>query len=52
LNIPKVTYDEKAFRWALGQDACGTAKLAEGIVKFAEDTEKLEKLIKQRLEKL
>jgi len=42
LNIQRVHYDEKSFRWALGQDACGTAKLAEGIVKFAEDIDKLE----------
>uniref|UniRef100_A0A6B2LA74 transaldolase n=1 Tax=Arcella intermedia TaxID=1963864 RepID=A0A6B2LA74_9EUKA len=52
LDIQKLTFDEKAFRWAIGQDACATAKLAEGIVKFAEDTEKLEKLIKERLQKL
>jgi len=49
LDIKKVTYDEKRFRWALGQDACGTAKLAEGIVKFAEDIDKLEAKIKDKL---
>eukprot|EP01123_Difflugia_compressa_P004449 TRINITY_DN15868_c0_g1_i1.p1 TRINITY_DN15868_c0_g1~~TRINITY_DN15868_c0_g1_i1.p1 ORF type:complete len:352 (-),score=70.16 TRINITY_DN15868_c0_g1_i1:49-1026(-) len=49
MDIPKVTYDEKAFRYALGQDPCGTAKLAEGIVKFAEDIEKLECIIRGKL---
>jgi transaldolase len=50
LDIKQVHYDEKSFRWALGQDACGTAKLAEGIVKFAEDIDKLEALIKAKLQ--
>jgi len=45
MEIPRVTYDEKSFRWALGADACGTAKLAEGIRGFAADTIKLEELI-------
>jgi len=49
LDIKQEHFDEKAFRWALGQDPCGTAKLAEGIVKFAEDIGKLEYLIFQRL---
>jgi len=30
-------------------DPCGTAKLAEGIRRFAEDTEKLEQFIRQKL---
>jgi len=45
----QVHFDEKSFRWALGADPCGTAKLAEGIVKFAEDTVKLEALIRNKL---
>jgi len=49
LNIPKVHFDEKKFRWEFGKDPCGTAKLAEGIVKFAEDIEKLEAVIRQKL---
>jgi len=49
LDIKKVHFDEKGFRWSLGTDPCATAKLAEGIVKFAEDTEKLEKLIRSKL---
>jgi len=49
LDLKKIHFDEKSFRWGLGADPCGTAKLAEGIVKFAEDTEKLEKLIRTKL---
>jgi len=49
LDLKKVHFDEKGFRWAVGADPCATAKLAEGIVKFAEDTEKLEKLIRSKL---
>jgi len=50
LNIPKLPkYDEKKFRWDLGIDPCGTSKLAEGIRRFAEDTEKLEQYITQKL---
>jgi len=49
LDIPHLHLNEKQFRWLLGKDPCATAKLAEGIVKFAEDTEKLEHQIKERL---
>jgi len=48
-DVPKVSYDEKSFRWEMGKDVCATVKLAEGIVKFAEDAEKLEKYIRERL---
>jgi transaldolase len=44
-NIERVQYDEKAFRWALNEDAMATEKLAEGIRTFAVDAVKLEKLI-------
>jgi glucose-6-phosphate isomerase len=39
------TYDEKAFRWALNEDAMATEKLAEGIRAFAADAGKLDRLI-------
>lgn len=45
LDIPKVTFDEKSFRYAFNENAMGTEKLAEGIRKFAEDAIKLEKTI-------
>ncbi len=34
---PLVSLDEKAFRWALNEDAMATEKLAEGIRLFAKD---------------
>jgi len=49
LNLPKRTFDEKAFRWALNEDPCATNKLAEGIRLFAADTVKLEQLIQKQL---
>ena len=42
LDLPRVTYDERAFRWDLNEDAMATEKLAEGIRQFAADTRKLE----------
>ena len=34
---PLVSLDEKAFRWAMNEDAMATEKLAEGIRGFAKD---------------
>lgn len=42
---PKITLDEKRFRWLHNEDAMATEKLAEGIRKFAQDQEKLERLL-------
>lgn len=42
MDIPKVTYDERTFRWELNEDAMATEKLSEGIRLFAADTRKLE----------
>eukprot|EP00939_MAST-03C_sp_MAST-3C-sp1_P000471 g471.t1 len=42
---PKMTIDEKKFRWMMCQDAMATEKLAEGIRKFAADIVKLEAII-------
>ena len=62
LDLKKISLDEKNFRWMLNEDAMATEKLSEGIRKFAEgtkflksitnpiDTEKLEGIIKERLE--
>jgi transaldolase len=41
----KVTFDEKAFRFALNEDAMATEKTAEGIRQFAADIVKLEQLL-------
>jgi transaldolase len=45
MDIPKVSYDERAFRWAMNEDAMATEKLAEGIRLFAADTRKLEQFV-------
>lgn len=43
LKIERLTLDEKSFRWMLNNNAMATEKLAEGIRKFGEDGDKLEK---------
>ncbi|MBL8287084.1 MAG: transaldolase [Rubrivivax sp.] len=45
MDLAAVHYDEKAFRWALNEDAMASDKLAEGIRAFAADAVKLERLI-------
>ena len=47
-DLKKVTFDEKAFRFALNEDAMATEKTAEGIRVFAADIVKLEQLIVQK----
>ena len=47
-DLQKVSYDEKAFRFALNEDAMATEKTAEGIRLFSADIVKLEQLIAQR----
>jgi transaldolase len=48
-DLEKVTFDEKAFRFALNEDPMATEKLAEGIRKFSADIVKLEKIITTKL---
>jgi len=45
MALPAVHFDEKAFRFALNEDAMATEKLAEGIRAFAVDSGKLDALI-------
>ncbi len=45
MDLPAVHHTEKAFRWALNEDAMATEKLAEGIRAFAADAGKLDALI-------
>jgi transaldolase len=45
----KLALDEKAFRWALNEDAMATEKLAEGIRQFAKDLASLRKMAAERL---
>ncbi|RKO85672.1 hypothetical protein BDK51DRAFT_32221 [Blyttiomyces helicus] len=49
LDLKKVTFDEKAFRWGLNEDPMATEKLSEGIRKFAEDCVKLEDTLRTLL---
>ncbi|KAJ3214724.1 sedoheptulose-7-phosphate:D-glyceraldehyde-3- phosphate transaldolase [Dinochytrium kinnereticum] len=49
MDIPKVSYDEKKFRWEMNQDAMATEKLSEGIRNFAADNSKLENAIRAKL---
>jgi len=46
---PKLTLNEKTFRWMLNEDQMATEKLSEGIRLFAADTIKLEKFIAPKL---
>lgn len=49
MSIERVRFDEKAFRFALNEDAMGTEKLAEGIRAFVADALKLDQLVKAAL---
>lgn len=51
-QTPKVSLDEKAFRWALNENQMATEKLSDGIRLFAADTLKLEKAISQKLREI
>jgi transaldolase len=44
-DLTPVSLDERAFRWALNEDAMATEKLAEGIRAFAADALKLDRMI-------
>jgi len=50
-GLDKVSYDEKAFRWAMNEDPMATEKLAEGIRGFAKDIVLLEEKLSALLEK-
>lgn len=47
-DLPRASFDEKAFRFALNEDAMATEKTAEGIRLFSADILKLEHLIRQK----
>jgi transaldolase len=46
---PKISLDEKGFRWSLNEDQMATEKLSDGIRVFAADCRKLEKLVTAKL---
>lgn len=45
MPIEKIVVDEKTYRWMMANNPMATQKLDEGIVNFAKDIVKLEKLI-------
>ncbi|MGF0539136.1 transaldolase [Agrobacterium sp. ES01] len=47
---PAVSLDEKAFRWAMNEDAMATEKLAEGIRSFAKDLGTLRSKVSKALD--
>ena len=47
-DLKRVSFDEKAFRFAMNEDALATEKTAEGIRLFSADIVKLEQLIAQK----
>ncbi len=47
---PRLHLDEKAFRFALNEDAMATEKLAEGIRQFVKDLRSLRALVAKRME--
>jgi transaldolase len=47
---PRMSLDEKSFRYMLNEDAMATEKLAEGIRLFAHDLSALRELVSKRLE--
>lgn len=49
-DVEKVDTSENNFRWLLNEDEMATAKLSEGIRKFAADLKKLEGEIKKKME--
>ena len=49
---PGAALSESEFRWDMNEDAMATEKLAEGIRNFAADQEKLETMLKDKLNNL
>jgi transaldolase len=49
LAPPKMSLDEKAFRWMLNEDPMATEKLSEGIRLFAKDLRAMQTMVEQRL---
>ena len=49
---PRMTYNEKEFRWALNENQMAREKLAEGIRLFAADTVKLERFLSEKLDSI
>jgi len=52
LDIKKIPMDEKTFRWMMNESQMANDKLSEGIRKFAADSIKLEKILKEKIGKI
>ena len=50
VDLEKINLDEARFRWMLNEDQMATEKLSEGIRKFAADQEKMDAMVRERLE--
>jgi transaldolase len=48
-NCEKVSLNEAKYRWEHSTDPCAVDLLANGIVRFANDAEKIDEMIKQKL---
>jgi len=48
-DIKKISMDEKTFRWMMNESQMANDKLSEGIRKFAADSIKLEKILKEKI---
>lgn len=48
-HLERLHVDEKTFRWLVNDDAMAIEKLSEGIRKFAEATQDLEKILKKMM---
>lgn len=46
---PEIPMDEKRFRYELNMDGCATTKMAEGLRAFIAETQKLEKVITEKV---
>lgn len=49
-KIAKIEMNEQIFRWLLNEDQMATEKLSEGIRNFAADSQKLEVMLKERIQ--
>jgi len=51
MDIARIDVSESHFRWLMNNDAMATEKLAEGIRGFTADTIKLEKYVREKVQK-
>jgi len=52
MDVKKIPMDEKTFRWMMNESQMANDKLSEGIRKFAADSIKLEKILKEKILKV